>query len=321
MKKIRFHFLDIPIIRSCNLGCVGCMTFSDHKNIKGLVNLEESLDWLKFWASKLHPTIINIFGGEPLLHPHFIEWATEVKKIWGSGSDVGVNTNGYYLHLLFDKVHELFQPGNIQNIIVSIQTNTEPYLSKVEENIRILKQKIIDYYLSMPNVKTAEWYLWLDESETAHKQWFTLVVNGEGTNIGFTVCEMYKLFWASHYNGSGPTVVPNYDYNDQWYKENHGHCQAKEYMTLYRGTLYKCPPVGVLEHTLDTFNLKETTEWKPYIDNYKSLPAFSTDNKIIDWMNRQKEPELVCNMCAFSGPNRKTIDRSHFLKPNWKYTL
>jgi hypothetical protein len=319
--KITTEFLDIPIIRSCNLGCVGCMTFSDHKNIKGTVNLDESIEWLNFWASKLNPKSITLFGGEPLLHPQFVDWALKVREIWGASPAVGVNTNGYYLNNLFDRVDELFQPGNIQSIIVSIQTGEDPYLSKVEENIAILKQKIIDFYLTLPGVKTAEWYLWLDESETNKKQWFNLVVNGEGTQLGFTVCEMYKLHWVSHYHGSGSTVVPVYDYTDQWYEENHGYCQAKKYLTLYRGELYKCPPVGVLEHTLDTFNLKDTPEWKPYLENYKSLPAFSSDQDISSWMETQKTPELICNMCGFSGPKHKVINRSHLLKPNWKYTL
>lgn len=319
--KTDTDYLDIPIIRSCNLGCVGCMTFSDHKKIKGTVNLDESLEWLQFWATKLNPKTITLFGGEPLLHPQFVDWAIKIRQAWGPSPALGVNTNGYYLNNIFDRVPELFKPGNMQSIIVSIQTGQDPYLSKVKENIEILKQKIVDFYLTLPKVKTAKWHLWLDESETNKKQWFNLVVNGQGTDLGFTVCEMYKLHWVSHYQGSGPTVAPVYEYNEPWYVENHGYCQAKQYLTLYRGTLYKCPPVGVLEHTLDTFDLKNTSNWLPYIENYKSLPAFSTEEEIAKWIKTQKTPELICNMCGFAGPKHTKISRSHLLKSNWKYPL
>lgn len=313
-------FLDIPIIRSCNLGCAGCMTFSDHKKIKGVVNFDDSVEWLKFWASKISTKSLTLFGGEPLLHPNFEDWVSGIRNIWGSDFTLSVNTNGYYLNNLFDKIPQIFHPDGIHSIIISIQTEQEPYLSKIKENIEELKQRIAEYYLSLPRVKSAKWNLWLDESHINNKQWFNLVVNGLGTKLGLTVCEMYKLPWVSHYEGQGPTVSPTYDYHDAWHIENHNHCQAKRFLTLYNGTLYKCPPVGVLEHTLNTFNLKETDKWAPYIKNYKMLPAFSSDEEIANWLEVQKNPESVCNMCGFAGP-RKNLDRTHLLKPNWKYTL
>jgi len=63
MNKIKIEHLDIPIIRSCNLACAGCMTHSNHKNIKGIVRIDESIDWLEFWSTKLQPNAITLFGG------------------------------------------------------------------------------------------------------------------------------------------------------------------------------------------------------------------------------------------------------------------
>jgi organic radical activating enzyme len=319
--KFDIEHLDIPIIRSCNLGCVGCMTFSDHKNIKGIVNLEESIEWLSFWASKLSPRSITLFGGEPLLHPFFVNWAITLRKIWGPLPCLTVNTNGFYIDRIIDQIPELFNPETIHSIIISIQNGNEPYLSKVHENIELLKSKIVEYYLTLPEVKVAYWDLWLDENTTNKKQWFNLVINGQKSKLGLTVCEMYKLHWVPHYNGSGPTLKPVYDYHDEWFQENHSHCQTKKFLTLYKGILYKCPPIGVLEHTLETFGLKDTAEWKPYLDNYQYLSAYSSDVQISDWIKTQQNPELVCNMCGFSGPNNHTINRSHLMKMNWKYNF
>lgn len=324
MNKIKLEHLDIPIIRSCNLACVGCITHSNHKNIKGLVRLEESLEWLQFWASRVESKSVTLFGGEPLLHPEFTEWALEVKRLWSGENGVGVNTNGYYLDTLYDKIPELFNLDMCLNVIVSIQTGTEPYLSKVRDNIATLKQKILEYHLTQPGVKTADWDLWLDESAINNKQWFRLRINGVSTPIGFTVCDQYQLHWCSHYTGYGESMRPVYNYEEQYYAENHSFCQAKNFVTLYRGTMYKCPPIGVLNHSLTTFNLTENADWRPYLTDYQSVGTSSSDEEITEWFKQQKNPEKVCNMCGFAGPGTQEIkasERSHILKDYWNYTL
>jgi hypothetical protein len=113
---------------------------------------------------------------------------------------------------------------------------------------------------------------------------------------------------------------PVYDYNDIHFEENHKHCQARYFVTLYKGDIYKCPPIGVLEHTLTTFNLTETEYWQPYIKDYNKLRHLASDSDIINWFKLQDTPEKVCNMCGFSGPDAvgQNIERSHYLKLNWK---
>jgi organic radical activating enzyme len=339
MEKIKISHLDLPIIRSCNLACKGCITHSDHKNIKGIVRVEDSLEWMEFWSTKIDPGTITLFGGEPLLHPQFAEWAEAVRDIWGLkkfpgvGQRLTVNTNGYYIDQLYDQIPRLFDAsGGFTkigkkvglSIVVSIQTGIEPYLSKVKENVEILKDKIIEYHMSLPNVRTAVWDLWLDEYEINTKRWYRLLVNGQRTHVGITTCEQYKIHWCTHYKGHGETMEPVYEYNDQWYEQNHARCQAKDFVTLYKGTLWKCPPMGVLEHSLDTFGIANKDIWTPYLKDYKTVSPLSSDEEIIEWFNLQKQPEKVCNMCGFSGPTSPTItaeERSHHLKNFWKYTL
>jgi len=210
------------------------------------------------------------------------------------------------------------------SMVISIQTGTEPYLSKVRENIALLKQQVLDYYLTLPGVKSAEWNLWLDESATHHKQWFGLKVNGVTSAIGFAVCEQYKLPWCIHYTGFGEEMRPTYDYNANHEVENHQYCQAKKFVTLYRGRIYKCPPIGVLEHSLLTFGIKDHPEWQPYMQQYRTLGVTSTDQEIQQWFVDQANPEKVCNMCGFSGPKSTVItpeSRSHVLKNYWNYSL
>jgi organic radical activating enzyme len=328
MEKIKVEHLDIPIIRSCNLACVGCMTHSNHKNIKGIVRVNESIHWLEFWSAKLQPKAITLFGGEPLLHPEFTEWAQTVRRIWGPTVPVSLNTNGYYLDTLLDHIPLLFSDNSPTDIamsmVVSYQTATEPYLSKVTNSFENLKQKVLEYYLSLPGVTSAKWNLWLDEKDINTKQWFNLVVNGRSTRIGFTTCEQHKLHWCKHYDGYAEEMHPVYDYNDTWYESNFKSCQTNDFITLYRGKMWKCPPMGVLEHTLNTFNIQDRADWAPFLNEYKTVSPDSTDEEIQAWFSRTLTPEKVCNMCGFNGPSGGSItgeDRSHILKNYWKYTL
>lgn len=318
MERINFKHLDIPIIRSCNLDCFGCITHSNHKNIKGLVNLNESIDWMEFWATKLDPNSITIFGGEPLLHPDFVNWAKEIRRIWGSRPQIKVNTNGYYLDKLIENLEELFNPYIDLSVVISIQTGAEPYRSTVKEKAAILKDKIYNYRKSCKGWEKSEWVLWDD---TWEKFWYNLEWEpGRASNLNFVICEMHKLAWCTHYTGYGETMLPVYDYNDIHFDENHKHCQARDFVTLYKGKLYKCPPIGVLEHTLSTFGLTEKDQWSPYLANINSIDQSVTDHDIATWFDIQNRSEKLCNMCGFSGPNAvgQNLQRSHYLKTNWK---
>jgi len=325
MDKIKFQQLDIPIIRSCNLGCRGCLTFSDSKKIKGIVKLEESKEWLKYWSTKLLPVNTNIFGGEPLLHPEFIEWCLYVGRMWPI-SNLRVYTNGYYIPSIIadEKTSKIFElSGKKISFVVSIQTAHEPYYSTVLDNIEKLKQYIVTLMKKRYRYVKAEW-IPLEKSEegSVYYNW-RLYIDQKLKYIEISMCEQFKMPWQAHYTGYENTLKPHYEYDDGWYDENHKNCQAKTYVNLYKGKLYKCPTSAVLAHTLNTFNLQDNKEWEPYITNYESLDVTADDDHIIQWFETQNRPEKICNMCGFSGPrNSKSegqmghLDR-HELKENW----
>lgn len=320
MNKIPIKFLDIPIIRSCNLSCGGCLTFSDSKKIKGLVNLEESHSWLEFWSNHLIPEAVTVFGGEPLLHPNFIEWCQSIRDYWPK-SELRINTNGYYLDRLLDRVGELFTVELRPQFIVSIQTGHEPYYSIVKNHVESIKQKVLDVLQqNFPDSKI-EWVLWLNEPEI-FKEWWRIDIDGHDTNIRITTCEQFRIPWQAHYQGSETQLEPFYDYNDTWFKDNHKHCQAKNFINLYKGKIYKCPTVAVLEHTLQTYCIDKKPSWQPYLNNYKSLDVTATYQEMLQWFDLQQNPENVCNMCGFSGPNCTNGHINlHELKKGWKYLM
>ena len=320
MERVKFKFLDIPIIRACNLSCGGCLTFSDSKRIKGTVNLAESMPWLTAWAEKVEPEAVTVFGGEPLLHPQFVEWCRTIRQLWPN-SELRINTNGYYLDRLFDRIPELFNENIRPQFIVSIQTGHEPYYSIVKNHIETLKQKVIEYLEPLYANEHVYWNLWLDESEI-FKLWWRIDINDRDTGIRVTSCEQHKIPWQAHYQGFEETLKPIYSYSDSYYVENHKFCQAKNFINLYKGRLYKCPTVAVMEHTTETFGLNSDSDWIPYLTNYQSIGADASLEQVADWIDTQKHPENVCNMCGFSGPKGSSghLNR-HELKENWKYQV
>jgi hypothetical protein len=299
------------------------MTHSNHKNVKGIVKVDDSLEWLQFWADRLDLKSLTIFGGEPLLHPEFAKWVKTCKQIFGKSVGINFNTNGYYLESMFDSIDDLFNEDTELSMVVSIQTGDEPYISTVKNNFELLKQKVIDYYLAK-GYKTAHWNLWLDEYEINTKRWFRLVVDGRDTGIGFTTCEQYRLHWTTFYEGYAEEMRPVYDYNDENYANNHAICQTSDYFTLYNGRMYKCPPIGVIEHTLKTFDLTENESWKPYLDNITTVGPGSTDEELAQWFDKSLKAEKLCNMCGFTGPRGGSLSgeqRSHILKTGWKLNV
>lgn len=316
MERVKFKFLDIPIIRSCNLSCGGCLTFSDSKRIKGTVNLAESMPWLTAWAEKVEPEAVTVFGGEPLLHPQFIEWCRTLRSLWPN-SELRINTNGYYLDRLFDRIPELFNEEIRPQFIVSIQTGHEPYYSIVKNHIETLKQKVLEYLTPLYKNKV-HWNLWLNEQEI-YKTWWRIDVDNRDTGIRITSCEQHKIPWQAHYQGFEENLRPFYNYNDNYYHDNHKFCQAKNFVNLYKGRLYKCPTVAVMQHTLETFQLEHVEDWNPYL-NYNSIDSNNSIEEIQTWIDQQKTAEKVCNMCGFSGPKGTNghLNR-HELKENWNY--
>lgn len=320
MERAKLRFLDIPIIRSCNLNCRGCLTFSDSKHVKGLVNLYESLPWLTVWAEKIEPDIVTVFGGEPLLHPRFVEWCKAIRNLWPN-CELRINTNGYYLDRLLTNIPDLFNLDIRPQFIVSIQTGHDPYFSIVKNHIEKLKADILTSVKARYPNDNIRWNLWLDEPEL-FKQWWCVEINGNDSNIRITITEQFNQAWQAHYSGFESSLKPFYKYDDTHFVENHKWCQARNFVNLFKGNLYKCPTTAVLQNTLETFNLTNDPDWEEYLNNYNSINFSADVEQIKNWLDTQAKPEQVCNMCGFTGPKWQNghLNR-HELKENWNYQV
>jgi hypothetical protein len=115
--------------------------------------------------------------------------------------------------------------------------------------------------------------------------------------------------WVNHYNGHAETLMPGRNFDDEFYVKSHSYCEAKEYIQLYEGNLYKCPTLSVLGQTLNALGNPNYKDWEPWLQ-YKFLPANCSSEQLDEWLATQCMPEKYCNMC-FGEPKKITI---HSLK-------
>jgi len=274
-------YLDIVITRSCQLDCQGCLTFSNHNKVKGHTDLDGARDWLSIWAKRLKPEQIHLFGGEPLMHPRFMPWATTVCDLFGlldlqyNGTLLHIQTNGIKLSSLTDcQLDTLINKRNVK-FNITLHSNESWYRAIIDPQIERL----------VTILGSGEWIQ--DRVVSIYKNtvgnYFKLTAQTEAT-------------WISHYKGYGKTLEPGWDFTSDRYTQNHGYCEAKPFIQMVDGSLYKCPPMGVLLDTLKTYNYPNKEKWQGWID-YQPLPVTCTDEELAVWLHTQARPEKYCNLC------------------------
>lgn len=114
--KIPLDKLEIHAVHGCNLSCESCSHFSPQA--KGIVTIEQAIDWTTPWAKRLRPKEFRILGGEPTLHPQANEFIESMKRLWPE-SRIKLVTNGIRLKSL--------DPEVLRNVLVDVSIHfTDP---------------------------------------------------------------------------------------------------------------------------------------------------------------------------------------------------
>lgn len=96
MRK-EIDYLAMHIVDGCNLNCAFCSVFSGLCSEGGIVPFEEvqgAIDRLVEIFNQI--VVFRILGGEPLMHPHWIEICRYVRKVFPL-TDIEIVTNGTYI--------------------------------------------------------------------------------------------------------------------------------------------------------------------------------------------------------------------------------
>jgi hypothetical protein len=251
MKHI-INRLDLMIAYSCNVSCRGCISVSDI-NREGIEPVENILQWIQHWSALLEPNVVVLFGGEPLLHPRIFDICQAIRKSWPR-TVIRLITNGYLFDNHFAATWFDFEPMEIQ---VSIhRKDHEPMINQYIK-------RILGY--------RTNWKI-VQHGGDHHKQ-----LEWRSGTFG-----IYKSIFKDF-------VQPYRLVNDQMLgygsdpAEAHAICGSPATPILYKGALYKCPPVA---------NLMDLTKQ----DFYGYQPV--TDSVgLAEFIQNIGCPESVCAWC------------------------
>ena len=253
------------IAYSCNISCQGCISVSDIKR-NGIAPYEEITQWLNKWQDIINPETVVIFGGEPCLHPNLIEICQDVRKTWPS-TKIRLITNGYLL-------------GNFDSLSWHQFDRFEMQISvHRKDHETFINQQIKNILLHKKGWKVKKF------GGNDHKQiaWI------HGNFIIFK--SIFKDFVVPYNKGFTPH---NSDPD-----EAHKICGAGATPILYKGRLYKCPPVANIIDITNTY--------------YKNYSGYDVKDNLHEFVNNIGKPEPVCGFCPDSS--QATVI-NHFDKNN-----
>ena len=256
--------LDIMIAYSCNVSCQGCISVSDIAR-DGVATLDDIKSWLEHWQPWLEPEVTVIFGGEPCLHPNLFEICSSIRQTWPN-TLIRLITNGYLLDNFFPGTWFDFEPFEIQ-----VSIHRQDHESHVNQRIK----KILSY--------RHDWKV-QQHGKNDHKQI-------EWRSGQFSIYKSIFAEFVQPYNLNSGTIA---GYNSDP-AGAHAICGSPNTPILYKGQLYKCPPVA----NLMDLTGKDFYGYRPVADQH-GLKEF------VDSIGC---PESVCAWC----PEQSTAVRiDHF---------
>lgn len=108
------NYIETHIVDHCNLKCKGCSHFSGlaQPYFKDLTEYQKEMEQLSKITNQ-GVNIIRVMGGEPLLHPQYLEFLKVTRKYFPYSTIVLVS-NGILLHNLEDKDIQTMNELNIE---------------------------------------------------------------------------------------------------------------------------------------------------------------------------------------------------------------
>ena len=266
--KRSFKRLDIMVAYSCNIACKGCISLSDFPR-DGVAPLEDIKSWIDHWCDLIEPDILTIFGGEPCLHPDLIEICQYIRSSWPK-STIRLITNGYFLHKFDTEAWYNLTPLEIQ-----VSIHRRDHEKHINQTIaKILKHRT-DWQVSR-------------HGGDQHKQM-------EWSSDGISVYKSIFKDFVTPYKQVNNELLP---YTSDPV-EAHKICGSPNTPILYKGKLYKCPPVA---------NLIDVTG-----KNFLNYAACEDESTLDDFVSGIGSPESVCGQCP-TQQTAKIID--HFNTKN-----
>lgn len=142
--KFTINYIETHIVDHCNLNCSGCSHFSPLVKEKWFKDITEYESEMKRLSEIFNINTIRVMGGEPLLHPDFMQFLRITKKYFPNSYIILV-TNG----LLLNRLEEYLDEFNKNNFILCLSD----YGLKYDEDVfSKIKNKQLDNKAELYNI-------------------------------------------------------------------------------------------------------------------------------------------------------------------------
>lgn len=238
---------------ACNISCKGCISLSDIPR-KGTVSTKDVENWCDFWKDGISPSVVTLFGGEPLLNKNIATICQTVRAAWPA-SIIRLVTNGYLL--------DRFPPDqwySFGNFEMQVSVHRQDHESIINQNIRLILKHHKD------------WKTVIHKNHNHHRQI-------EFSRPGFRLWKSKFKNFVTPYRLSDGKMMPFKG------SAEHAHkiCGSPDTPILYKGKLYKCPPVA---------NLIDITD-----ENWSNYKACTDLSELDEFVRHIGRPESVCSQC------------------------
>lgn len=267
-------FLELMVIRGCNLSCQGCTTFSDLRHA-GYMDWSKTRDHLLAWTQRLNIESVGVMGGEPLMHPDIVSWLLGVRELLPN-SQIRFVTNGLLLHKhwhVFELLHRL---GNTV-FKISVHKDTP----ELQDSI----QRIFEFCD------------WEPVEEHGIRRW-----KNTQSNTRFQLAQpkqFLKTFRNSYHDMEPHNSVP---------AEAFEICVQQRCPMLWQGRLFKCGTLALTPDMLSRQNWPNREQWKNFIDN--GLGPDCSDKELGDFVNNFGKPHSLCRQCPSTKDISSMIDHT-----------
>lgn len=258
--KLSLEFLEIMLIRTCNLSCQGCTTFSD-LTYNGYITWEQGRSWLEPWTKRIDIQAAGLMGGEPLINPQVKQWLVGIRELLPL-AQIRFVTNGLLLERHWDVVELLNDLGN-----------TVLKISHHIDDARI--ESAIDRVFSS--------YMWQPVNEYGIDRWRT----DRDNRFQIARPERFMRTFKNNYTNMAP--------HDSNPADAFAVCVQKRCPLLYNGELYKCGTVGLTPELLDRYNWPNRALWEPYVNH--GLSPDCANEALESFINNYGKPHAICRQC------------------------
>lgn len=269
--KPKIEFLEVMVIRTCNLSCQGCTTFSD-LTYSGYTTWEQARAELEPWTHRLDIEAIGIMGGEPLINPDIKNWLTGIRELLPN-AQIRFITNGLLLNRHWDVVELLQELGNTV-LKISYHINN----AEVDSVIQRIFQT----------------WPWTPVNEFGIDRW------GRERECKFQVArptQFLKTFKNDYAN-----MAPH----DSDPVEAFQRCVQKRCPLLYRGQLFKCGTVALMPEVLERHGNPNIEQWEPYLGH--GLDITCSDRELRAFANNFGRPHPICQQCPTKNDTDSMLD-------------